>query len=178
MASKRVRPRAPPFIDPPGYARHRPEATLLYQLVERHYPEFAAVRALRGLSRREARRVQLQAPRLLPELSAAQNASKLRSLGRPAATGAGCCRCRRAGSAAPRSARATEINPNYAQGIYARAWTEVMAGRSIESRDHVDLAMRLSPLDPHAPRSCWPPFPMRSGAMRSRVERVLGLLGF
>ena len=35
MASERARPRAPPFIDPPGYARHRPEATLLYVLVER-----------------------------------------------------------------------------------------------------------------------------------------------
>jgi hypothetical protein len=33
MASERARPRAPRFIDPPGYARHRPEATLLYQLV-------------------------------------------------------------------------------------------------------------------------------------------------
>ena len=44
MASERARPRAPPFIDPPGYARHRPEATLLYQLVERHYPELVAAR--------------------------------------------------------------------------------------------------------------------------------------
>ena len=44
MASERARPHAPPFIDPPGYARHRPEATLLYQLVERHYPEFVAAR--------------------------------------------------------------------------------------------------------------------------------------
>jgi TolB-like protein len=44
--------------------------------------------------------------------------------------------------------RATQISPNYAQGIYARAWTEVMAGRPIEGREHVDLAMRLSPLDP------------------------------
>jgi TolB-like protein/Flp pilus assembly protein TadD len=44
--------------------------------------------------------------------------------------------------------RATELSPNYAQGIYARAWTEAMAGQSSESRDHVDLAMRLSPLDP------------------------------
>jgi hypothetical protein len=89
MASERVRPRAPPFVDPPGYARHRPEATLLYQLVERYYSEFATAReatgrplpkyvqeefeayqmrpsrarllarALRGLPRREARRVQL-----------------------------------------------------------------------------------------------------------------------
>lgn len=39
MASERAaRPRAPPFIVPPGYARHRPEETLLYQIVERHYP--------------------------------------------------------------------------------------------------------------------------------------------
>ena len=44
--------------------------------------------------------------------------------------------------------RATQISPNYAQGIYARAWTEAMAGRPGEGRDHVDLAMRLSPLDP------------------------------
>jgi tetratricopeptide (TPR) repeat protein len=44
--------------------------------------------------------------------------------------------------------RATDVSPNYAQGIYARAWTEAMAGRAIEGREHVDLAMRLSPLDP------------------------------
>lgn len=44
MASERVRPRAPPFVDPPGYVRHRPEATLLYQLVERYYPEFVSKR--------------------------------------------------------------------------------------------------------------------------------------
>jgi TolB-like protein/Tfp pilus assembly protein PilF len=44
--------------------------------------------------------------------------------------------------------RATRISPNYAQGIYARAWTEVLAGYSTESRRHVDLAMRLSPIDP------------------------------
>jgi len=44
--------------------------------------------------------------------------------------------------------RATTISPNYAQGIYARAWTETLAGRSSEGREHVDLAMRLSPLDP------------------------------
>jgi ribosomal protein S27E len=48
MASERVRARAPPFIDPPGYARHRPEATLLYQLVERYYPEFVAAREAAG----------------------------------------------------------------------------------------------------------------------------------
>ncbi len=44
--------------------------------------------------------------------------------------------------------RSTTISPNYAQGLYARAWTESLAERSIEGRKHVDLAMRLSPLDP------------------------------
>jgi hypothetical protein len=39
-----ARARAPPFIDPPGYTRHRPEATLLYQLVERYHPELVAAR--------------------------------------------------------------------------------------------------------------------------------------
>jgi hypothetical protein len=48
MASERARPRAPPFIDPPGYARHRPEATLLYQVIERHYPELVAAREAAG----------------------------------------------------------------------------------------------------------------------------------
>jgi hypothetical protein len=41
-------PRAPPFLDPPGCVRHRPEATLLYQLVERHYPAFREMRAEAG----------------------------------------------------------------------------------------------------------------------------------
>ena len=44
--------------------------------------------------------------------------------------------------------RATALSPNYAQGIYARAWTETLAGKALEGRGHVDLAMRLSPLDP------------------------------
>ena len=44
--------------------------------------------------------------------------------------------------------RATSISPNYAQGLYARAWTEALAGRASEGRTHVDLAMRLSPIDP------------------------------
>jgi TolB-like protein len=44
--------------------------------------------------------------------------------------------------------RSTAISPNYAQGIYARAWTETLAGRGLEGRSHVDLAMKLSPLDP------------------------------
>ncbi|HEX5420337.1 MAG TPA: transposase, partial [Gammaproteobacteria bacterium] len=40
--------RAPPFLDPPGYARHLPEETLLYRLVEQHYPAFAAAREAAG----------------------------------------------------------------------------------------------------------------------------------
>jgi len=44
--------------------------------------------------------------------------------------------------------RATTISPHYAQGLYARGWAESLAERSTESRQHVDLAMRLSPLDP------------------------------
>lgn len=44
--------------------------------------------------------------------------------------------------------RSTEISPHYAQGIYARAWSEAMVGRAMEGRRHVDQAMQLSPLDP------------------------------
>jgi TolB-like protein/Flp pilus assembly protein TadD len=44
--------------------------------------------------------------------------------------------------------RATSLSPNYAQGLYARAWTETMAGSADDAREHVNLAMRLSPLDP------------------------------
>lgn len=44
--------------------------------------------------------------------------------------------------------RATALSPSYAQGFYARAWTEVLAGHAAVGREHVDLAMRLSPLDP------------------------------
>jgi TolB-like protein len=44
--------------------------------------------------------------------------------------------------------RATEISPHFAQGIYARAWAEALAGQASDGRQHVDLAMRLSPLDP------------------------------
>src|SRR5690606_17273998 len=44
--------------------------------------------------------------------------------------------------------RATSISPNFAQGVYACAWAETLAGRGLEGRAHVDLAMRLSPLDP------------------------------
>lgn len=44
--------------------------------------------------------------------------------------------------------RATSLSPNYAQGIYAQAWTEFMADTTASARQHVDLAMQLSPLDP------------------------------
>jgi ribosomal protein S27E len=36
------------FIEPPGYARHRPEETLLYRLVEQHYPAFVVAREAAG----------------------------------------------------------------------------------------------------------------------------------
>ena len=49
MAHERAeRARAPTFIDPSGYARHRPEETLLYQLVERYYPELVTARESAG----------------------------------------------------------------------------------------------------------------------------------
>jgi hypothetical protein len=44
-ATRARQPPSPPFIDPPGYGRHRPERTLLYQLVEQHYPAFRELRA-------------------------------------------------------------------------------------------------------------------------------------
>jgi ribosomal protein S27E len=47
-AAHAPRPRAPPFTDPPGYARHRPETTLLYRLVAQHYPAFRELRTTAG----------------------------------------------------------------------------------------------------------------------------------
>lgn len=44
--------------------------------------------------------------------------------------------------------RAVSLCPNYAQGLYARAWTEAVSGRSSAGRQDVDTAMRLSPIDP------------------------------
>jgi len=49
-AAQARHPRAPPFVEPPGYARHRPESTQLYQLVEQHYPAFREMRAMGGRS--------------------------------------------------------------------------------------------------------------------------------
>lgn len=47
-AARAARLRAPLFLDPPGYTRHRPEATLLYRLVEQHYPAFRELRSVAG----------------------------------------------------------------------------------------------------------------------------------
>jgi TolB-like protein/Flp pilus assembly protein TadD len=44
--------------------------------------------------------------------------------------------------------RATTLCPNYAQGMYALAWTNTIAGIDPHSREQIDQAMRLSPLDP------------------------------
>ena len=44
--------------------------------------------------------------------------------------------------------RATSLCPNYAQGMYALAWTKTIAGVGLDSREQIDHAMRLSPLDP------------------------------
>jgi TolB-like protein len=44
--------------------------------------------------------------------------------------------------------RATALSPNYAQGIYALAWTNTISGAELDGRDQIDQAMRLSPLDP------------------------------
>ena len=44
--------------------------------------------------------------------------------------------------------RSTTLSPSFAQGLYARGWTDTLAGRGSEGRESVDSAMRLSPFDP------------------------------
>ena len=44
--------------------------------------------------------------------------------------------------------RANTLNPNYAQGRYARAFTDPFLGLGASGQDHADAAMALSPLDP------------------------------
>jgi TolB-like protein len=51
-------------------------------------------------------------------------------------------------SGLPWLVRAIDLNPNYAQGRYSRAWTETLLGQSLEARALVDSAIELSPLDP------------------------------
>ncbi|HKY80551.1 MAG TPA: winged helix-turn-helix domain-containing protein [Sphingobium sp.] len=40
------------------------------------------------------------------------------------------------------------ISPNYAQGVYSKAWAETLAGDANAGESHARLALRLSPLDP------------------------------
>ena len=44
--------------------------------------------------------------------------------------------------------RAIRLCPNYAQGIYARAWAETVLGMGDEAQRHADTAITLSPIDP------------------------------
>ncbi len=44
--------------------------------------------------------------------------------------------------------RSVQLSPNYAQGVYARSWADAVMGRANISRENVDLALTLSPLDP------------------------------
>jgi TolB-like protein/Flp pilus assembly protein TadD len=45
-------------------------------------------------------------------------------------------------------ARATTLNPNYAQGFYASAFTSMLIGNSTATETRLDTALQLSPLDP------------------------------
>ena len=42
----------------------------------------------------------------------------------------------------------TTLSPNYAQGVYAKAWARTLAGDSVGGEQDVVLALDLSPLDP------------------------------
>ncbi len=44
--------------------------------------------------------------------------------------------------------RATELNPNYAQGFYASAFTKMLTGDATATFAAIDTSLRLSPLDP------------------------------
>lgn len=44
--------------------------------------------------------------------------------------------------------RAITLCPNYAQGIYARAWAETVLGMGEQAQRHTDTAIALSPIDP------------------------------
>nr|WP_319384600.1 winged helix-turn-helix domain-containing protein [uncultured Roseibium sp.] len=44
--------------------------------------------------------------------------------------------------------RSTSLSPNFAQGLYARAWTETLTGSSSDGMRLADEARGLSPLDP------------------------------
>ncbi|MEZ5960309.1 MAG: winged helix-turn-helix domain-containing protein [Hyphomonadaceae bacterium] len=44
--------------------------------------------------------------------------------------------------------RSVSLSPNYAQGVYARAWANAIAGNGQDVGDDAKLALSLSPLDP------------------------------
>ena len=44
--------------------------------------------------------------------------------------------------------RAVDLNPNYAQGFYASAFTSMLTGKAAEVETAIDKALQLSPLDP------------------------------
>lgn len=44
--------------------------------------------------------------------------------------------------------RATTLNPNFAQAIYSRGWTEALLGDHAKAEERALLSLRLSPLDP------------------------------
>ena len=46
--------------------------------------------------------------------------------------------------------RGRGLNPNYAHGIYARAWAQTISGDGKQGLANVDAAWSLSPLDPLA----------------------------
>ncbi|MEZ5972912.1 MAG: winged helix-turn-helix domain-containing protein [Hyphomonadaceae bacterium] len=44
--------------------------------------------------------------------------------------------------------RSVSLSPNYAQGVYARAWANAIAGNGADVAEDAKLALSLSPLDP------------------------------
>ncbi len=44
--------------------------------------------------------------------------------------------------------RSVSLSPNYAQGVYARGWAKTVAGDGRAGAGNIDLALKLSPLDP------------------------------
>ena len=50
--------------------------------------------------------------------------------------------------------RATDVSPHYAQGIYARAWTEALAGRAAEGRS-TSIWRCASVRSIHSTTRCW-----------------------
>lgn len=51
-------------------------------------------------------------------------------------------------SSVPWLERAIALSPNYAQGIYSRAWTQMILGQGEAGQENARAALRLSPIDP------------------------------